>query len=123
MRGARQTAWQVLVAGTPETLQRGAGDLWDSGRLASSETVHIPYGGRPLGTSERVHWKVRVWEAAGEPSEWSTPSTWVTGVMSPGDRRDGHQCVGNGWPWASRISQSCRFQRRSRLPVSPVNQV
>ena len=32
-RGAFQTAYQVLVATSPEVLDRDQGDLWDSGRV------------------------------------------------------------------------------------------
>jgi hypothetical protein len=31
-RGIKQTAYQVLVASTPELLAKDQGDLWDSGR-------------------------------------------------------------------------------------------
>ena len=31
-RGAKQTAYQVVVASTPENLAADRGDLWDSGR-------------------------------------------------------------------------------------------
>jgi alpha-L-rhamnosidase len=35
-RGAAQTAYQILVASTPEKLAAGEADLWDSGKVASN---------------------------------------------------------------------------------------
>ena len=40
-RGIRQTAYQILVASTPEILAKDQGDLWDSGKVASDRSVHI----------------------------------------------------------------------------------
>ena len=38
-RGLRQTAYRVLVASTPELLAKYEGDLWDSGKVASDQSV------------------------------------------------------------------------------------
>ena len=40
-RGVRQTAYQMLVASTPELLARDQGDLWDSGKVASDRSTQI----------------------------------------------------------------------------------
>jgi alpha-L-rhamnosidase len=82
-RGERQTAWQVLVASTPEGLAADRGDLWDSGRRESDETLRVPYAGAALSSSQRVFWKVRVWDRGGQPSPWSSPATWTMGLMKP----------------------------------------
>jgi len=44
-RGQKQTAWQVLVASSPDRLVEGKADLWDSGKQAG-EAMQVPYGGR-----------------------------------------------------------------------------
>ena len=62
-RGAKQTAYQVLVASTPEKLAADQGDLWDSGRVASDQSTQIVYAGKPLQSRMRCHWKVRLWDA------------------------------------------------------------
>ena len=85
LRGARQTAWQVLVASTAENLAANRGDWWDSGRVAGDEQLGNRYAGRALRSSERVFWKVRVWDAAGNGSAWSAPATWTMGVLAPAE--------------------------------------
>src|SRR5690349_18598004 len=60
-RGQKQTAYQILVASSPDRLRQDQGDLWDSGKVASAETIQIPYAGQPLKSSQAVFWKVRVW--------------------------------------------------------------
>ena len=41
VRGAKQTAYQALVASSEELLKKDKGDLWDSGKVASDTTSHI----------------------------------------------------------------------------------
>src|SRR5580704_12680516 len=47
-RGTMQTAYQILVASSPELLARDKGDLWDSGKVRSDESAQVEYGGAPL---------------------------------------------------------------------------
>src|SRR5512135_2650871 len=70
-RNVRQTAYQIVVAASSEALVRSAALLWDSGRVASSETIHVEYHGRPLASRMRCYWKVRVWDESGKASPWS----------------------------------------------------
>jgi len=86
-RAQRQTAYQILAASTAENLARDQGDLWDSGKVASDQTLHVVYAGKPLVSRQQVWWKVRVWDKAGQPSAWSTPATWTMGLLEPADWR------------------------------------
>jgi alpha-L-rhamnosidase len=84
-RGERQTAYQVLVASSPEQLAREKGDLWDTGKVQSDETVHIVYQGQTLPSRLRAWWKVRVWDREGHASRWSAPATWSMGLLQRSD--------------------------------------
>jgi alpha-L-rhamnosidase len=80
-RGRRQSAYRVLVAGSPETLQKDSGDLWDSGRISSSQSTFVVYEGRPPASGARCYWKVRAWDQDGRASPWSSPALWSMGVL------------------------------------------
>lgn len=84
-RGARQTAYRVLVASSAELLATGSGDLWDTGRVESADNLRLVYAGAPLRSSQTVFWKVQTWDEHGQASEWSTPATWTTGVLDEKD--------------------------------------
>ena len=84
-RGQRQTAYQVLVASSPAALESDQGDVWDSGKVASDETAHIVYAGKPLASRQVCHWKVRAWDRDGQPSDWSKPACWEMGLLKPAD--------------------------------------
>ncbi|MER5435144.1 alpha-L-rhamnosidase [Streptomyces sp. NPDC002588] len=79
---ARQSAYQIRVAGTESGLSRP--DVWDSGKVVSGESVLVPYAGPGLKPMTRYHWSVRVWDADGRVSGWSEPSWWETGLMDAG---------------------------------------
>ena len=84
-RGAAQTAWQVLVASTPEKLAAGEGDLWQSGKVASDQSSQIVYAGKPLQSRTQCFWKVRIWDADGKPSPYSNLALWSMGLLKPED--------------------------------------
>ncbi len=84
-RGARQTAYRVIVAGSKDLLAKDRGDLWDSGKVASAETLNIRYAGKPLRSRMQCWWKVRVWDGQGKPSAWSAPAFWGVGLLNRSD--------------------------------------
>jgi hypothetical protein len=84
-RGARQTAYEILVASSPTALSRNEGDLWDSGKVNSDETIQINYGGQKLNSWQEVFWKVRSWDQNGNVSSWSRSARWTMGVLEESD--------------------------------------
>ena len=51
-RGLTQNAYQILVASSPAALDAGQGDLWDSGKVASGQSVNVEYAGKELASAE-----------------------------------------------------------------------
>jgi alpha-L-rhamnosidase len=84
-RGAKQTAYQIVAASSENILARGGGDLWDSGKINSDETIQIDCAGKELHSFQQVFWKVRVWDENGKISGWSRPATWTMGVLQNSD--------------------------------------
>lgn len=84
-RNERQTAYQIAVASSRANLRAGRFDLWDSGRVASPESLQIAYAGRPLASRQECHWQVRVWDADGRVSGWSVPTLWRMALLDPSD--------------------------------------
>ena len=81
--GRTQSAYQIRVATTPRLLSRP--DVWDSGKVTSSESVLVPYAGPALTARTRYSWSVRVWDDDGKVSAWSAPSWWETGLTDASD--------------------------------------
>ena len=82
-RDQMQTAYQILVASSQKDLSANKGDLWDSGKISSDQSIQIPYAGKPLAARAECFWKVRVWDQDGKVSDWSKPAQWTIGLLSP----------------------------------------
>lgn len=83
-RGTRQTAYQIWAAVSAESLANGRNLLWDSGKIETAQSTHVPYGGPVLVSGQRVYWKVRVWNEAEGVAE-SLAAWWEMGLLDPGE--------------------------------------
>lgn len=84
-RGQMQSAYQVLVASSLENLNNDKGDKWDSKKVKLSNSVNIPYKGKPFTSGEKCYWKARVWDKKGKASDWSAPATFEMGLLNKDD--------------------------------------
>jgi len=85
VRGQRQTAYQIMVASTSELLAAGKPDLWDTHKVSRDTSIHVPYSGKALHSSQQVFWKVRAWDKDRRASDWSAPAKWTMGILSAQD--------------------------------------
>lgn len=69
--GQSQTAYQILVSSNEECLRDDMGDMWDSGKIKSSQNTNIIYEGKELESDRRYYWKVKVWDKQGKPCSYS----------------------------------------------------
>ena len=83
-----QSGYQVLVATNERLLRPGDADAWDSGRVASGESLQIRYAGKPLRSQQHYVWAVRVWDDKGQPSPW-VKSSFEMGLLSANDWKAG----------------------------------
>jgi alpha-L-rhamnosidase len=83
-RGQGQSAFEIIVSTEAEAEK---GDMWESGKLASSESTQIPYGGKPLARGKSYYWRVRYWDRNGRVSPFSAVARFDTGLFSPADWR------------------------------------
>ena len=83
--GTFQKAYQVIVSNDSNFPDEENADLWDSGKILSSESVLIPYTGPALASNSVCYWKVRIWDRNDELSEWSQTGTFSVGLLSESD--------------------------------------
>lgn len=81
-RGQKQTAYQILVASSRMLLDKDHGDLWDSGRIKSDESVQIFYNGKSLKAGQKCFWKVRLADEQGHWTLWSETAYWQMGLFA-----------------------------------------
>ncbi|MGV9204372.1 MAG: family 78 glycoside hydrolase catalytic domain [Promethearchaeia archaeon] len=81
LQGVIQSAYRILVASTKSLLVKNEGDLWDTDKVNSDQSVHIEYQGKSLSSERVCYWKVMVWDQHGNSSRWSSPSFWSMGIL------------------------------------------
>ncbi len=125
-RGLLQQSYHILVASSAEKLARNEGDLWNSGVVASDQSIWIPYGGQALTSRANYFWKVQLVTTNGVTSDWSQPATWTMGLMQASDRTA--QWIGLeqtfAWdqPTANRTRLSARYFRKETQLTKPIRQ-
>lgn len=106
--GACQSAYQIVTD-----------NGWDTGRVRSDQTTHIPYAGPPLQSRQRVRWKVRAWDAAGKPSPWSAWAAFEMGLL---DRSEWvAQWIGGPLAGGPRTTSPCPFLRKTFAVREPIH--
>ncbi len=84
-RGQLQTAYRILVASSDEKLRNDNGDLWDSKKVLSEESVQVLYAGIKLSSGMKCFWKIKIWDRDGNETSWSKTAYWTMGLLQPGD--------------------------------------
>ncbi|WP_026879896.1 alpha-L-rhamnosidase [Hymenobacter norwichensis] len=123
-RNLEQTAYQVLVASTPEKLAADEGDLWNSGKVNSGQSVHVAYAGAPLRSRAQCYWKVRTWTNQGETA-WSTPARWSVGLLNYLDWKGRWIGFDRAFAWDKEESHarlSARYFRKEFKTEKPIKQ-
>jgi alpha-L-rhamnosidase len=85
MRGQKQSAYRILVSESLENLNKNIGEIWDSKKVSSDQSVQVLYKGRILETGKQYFWKVKGWDKDGNATTWSPPATWTMGLLNETD--------------------------------------
>jgi alpha-L-rhamnosidase len=109
-RNVRQEFYHVIVSSSKEKLEKNEGDLWNTGKIESSTSVHITYDGKSLVSRTRCFWKVKIYTSKGE-SEWSEPAYWSIGLLDKNDWKAKWIGYDKASPWDS-ITQWSRLSAR-----------
>jgi alpha-L-rhamnosidase len=108
-RGTHQIAYQILVAQSEKSLDDGTDRLWDSGKVESDQSIHVPYHGQTLASGQRAYWKVRVWIDSGEEIE-SPSAWWEMGLLERTDWKA--QWIGASFYGGTRTSSPAPYVRK-----------
>ena len=80
--GDSQAGYQILVSSSLENINKNIGDMYDSGVVSSSESLHVKYQGKALAENSRYFFKVRTFKGDGAPSNYSAVQAFRTGKFN-----------------------------------------
>jgi alpha-L-rhamnosidase len=83
-RNVLQTAYEISISADDNKSGKSV-PVFSTGKVLSGQSVQVPYTGKALESGKRYYWRVRVWDNAGNRSNWSKPAFWEMGLLQPGD--------------------------------------
>lgn len=97
-RGILQTAYQVIVADSPEDLVQNNANIWDSGKIDTAKSAGVYYSGPKVISRKIYYWKVRIWDSNNKISDWSQPAFFEMGLLNQEDWKADWIGYPAGWP-------------------------
>ncbi|TCD01839.1 family 78 glycoside hydrolase catalytic domain [Pedobacter psychroterrae] len=85
IRNQQQTAYELIVSDNLTDIKRMKGTTWNTGKVASSQSVHVAYDGSPLKPFTRYYWRVKVYSTNGASLGWSELQWFETAMLNASD--------------------------------------
>ena len=84
-RNQHQSAYEIIVSDNEKDSKGFRGNIWSTGKVDSDQNIHVVFQGKQLLPFTRYFWRVRVYDASGKPSKWSTINWFETAAFSDTD--------------------------------------
>jgi len=81
-RGAVQAAYRITVASSVKALKSGIIDMWDTGKVISSETAHIEYKGKSLESCKNYFVSLQVWASEEDENVFEANTFFGTALLN-----------------------------------------
>ncbi len=85
---AKQTAYHMLVSSSLEKLNQNQGDIWDSKKIHSNQSILVKMPEEKLNAGTCYYFKVKIWDNKDNESDWSENGHFVTGLTNAEDWGD-----------------------------------
>lgn len=111
-RNQSQSAYHILVADNLEDIQNSRGNIWDSEKVNSDQSILVKFNGVELMPAQKYFWKVKVWNQDGNASVWSKPAYFVTALFNKKDWGNAQWIVYEEMPESMRLVPGVHRLRR-----------
>jgi alpha-L-rhamnosidase len=78
-RNVMQSAYRIQVSIQDDDF---VNIVWDSGKVVSEQSLHVPYDGELLQVKTRYYFRVKIWAQSEIESAWSEPAFWEMGLVT-----------------------------------------
>ena len=82
-----QSAYEIMVSDDRVSLDKGEGNVWQTGKIQSLDNINVRFSGASLKPFTRYFWRIRVYDQNDRASEWSEVAWFETAMMKDGDWR------------------------------------
>lgn len=84
-KNQKQTGYRIIVSSDIEKIKKDNGNIWDTGKVKTSQSNNIEFHGKRLKSGERYYWKIKVWDKSNFSSDWSNFAWWEMGPLKKED--------------------------------------
>jgi len=98
-RAKSQSAYCVIVSSSKSLLSENKGDIWDSKKVKSNDSISVEFAGKQLRAFSKYFFKVMLWDETGKQGDWSAISSFTMGMLKPADWKAEWICS-YAWPVA-----------------------
>ncbi|RZK80204.1 MAG: alpha-L-rhamnosidase [Pedobacter sp.] len=78
-QNTRQMAYHIVVSDDAKLLTQSKGNLWDSGKVKSNQSVAVAYKGAALKAGKTYYWRVKSYTNKSNTAEWSEVKAFTMG--------------------------------------------
>jgi alpha-L-rhamnosidase len=112
LRNQSQSAYEIIVSDNAKDIKRATGNVWQTGKVSSSQSVHISYQGAALKPFTRYYWRVKVYDADGASSGWSETQWFETAILEASDWQG--DWIGDG---STQFENDADFYQNDPMPL------
>jgi hypothetical protein len=109
-----QKAYRILISSNKAAAQRLDGDVWDSGKVKSSQSINQTCPDATLKPGQSYWWQVCTWDKHGKPSAFSDIQRFNTGDWDKVRRWKGE----SNWVQITMENDSTIWTLEDRHPIS-----
>ncbi|MHA2184037.1 MAG: family 78 glycoside hydrolase catalytic domain [Promethearchaeota archaeon] len=80
-----QSAYQIIVSSDELLSNKEEGDMWDTGKVISQNSLNIEYNGSSLKSNNTYYWRVRWWDRNDTESNFSQISAFGMALLGKTD--------------------------------------
>lgn len=85
LRNQQQAAYELIVASNQADIGKQKGNIWTTGKVTSSNSLNIEFGGAALTSFTKYYWRVKIYDAEGQASGWSSTASFETAMLDSTD--------------------------------------
>ncbi|MDP4132032.1 MAG: family 78 glycoside hydrolase catalytic domain, partial [Bacteroidota bacterium] len=111
VRNQFQSGYELIVSDDLDAIRNENGNMWSTGKIVSSRSIQVEYGGKPLRSFTRYYWRIKVYNQNNEASAWSDINWFETAMMDPADWK-GHW-INDG----SSLPKMEDYLKQDRMPL------
>ncbi len=120
-RNVMQSAYRMIVADNKAAIQKGIGNIWDTKKVTSDQSIQVLYDGPTLQSAKTYYWKLMLWDNQQAPIPWSRVATWQMGLLNRADWAAAQWIAYDAMPDSMRLrpatSESKRAPIKDILPL------